>query len=226
VPQQFFATSMVLTPLLRGLFGLEVDAPAGTLSVAPWIPPGSEQLQVRNLSVGGARLSLTVTDAGDGKLMLVVAADANAPAKTPLKIRFAPPGLGSAEGVLSPGKSSLELQVAAPRTWAVYVASTPAVIGERSTAARIVAERTSGSEYRVTIEAPAGANVPLLVQAPAGAHVRGDEGGGAVVGMTSEFKSLDTAFKRFASHATVLEVRMPRDGADADGYVRREVVLK
>ncbi len=30
VPQQFFATSMVLTPLVRGLLGVEVDAPAGT----------------------------------------------------------------------------------------------------------------------------------------------------------------------------------------------------
>ena len=29
VPQQLCATSMILTPLLRGMMGIEVDAPAG-----------------------------------------------------------------------------------------------------------------------------------------------------------------------------------------------------
>ncbi|MBK8060793.1 MAG: hypothetical protein IPK33_23750 [Gemmatimonadetes bacterium] len=35
VPHQFFATSMVLTPLVRGLLGIEVDAPAGAPARGP-----------------------------------------------------------------------------------------------------------------------------------------------------------------------------------------------
>ncbi|HEV8197916.1 MAG TPA: GH116 family glycosyl hydrolase, partial [Gemmatimonadales bacterium] len=38
VPQQFFATSMVLTPLLRGLLGVDVDVPARRLTIAPHLP--------------------------------------------------------------------------------------------------------------------------------------------------------------------------------------------
>ena len=39
VPQQFFATSMVLTPLIRGLLGVDVDAPARRVTIAPHLPP-------------------------------------------------------------------------------------------------------------------------------------------------------------------------------------------
>jgi hypothetical protein len=226
VPQQFFATSMILTPLLRGMLGLEVDAPAGRLTVAPWVPPTSEQLRVENLSVGGARLTLVVTDAGDGQVTLDVSADRAAPLTSALTVRFAPPGRGTVEGVLAAGAATLHLRVAAPRTWAVYLPVQPARIGERSASARIVAERRDGAEYRVTVEAPAGAVVRLWVQAPAGAKVRGDEGGGPVGGMGRDAMSGAMPSARFAAHAAMLDVQMPSAGADVDGYVRREIKLR
>src|SRR2546426_3810387 len=39
VPQQFFATSMLLTPLVRGLLGWEADVPADRVRPAPHPPP-------------------------------------------------------------------------------------------------------------------------------------------------------------------------------------------
>ena len=83
-----------------------------------------------------------------------------------------------------------------------------------------------GATYHVTVEALAGTTVRLWVQAPRGATVRGDEGGGPLGMIPNDFGAIDTPFKRFATHAPVLTVVMPREGADADGYVRREVVLK
>ncbi|MFN8581685.1 MAG: hypothetical protein U0163_12005 [Gemmatimonadaceae bacterium] len=58
MPQQFFATSMVLTPLLRGLVGLDVDAPAGKLKVAPHLPPEWDSVRVEHIRVGGESVSL------------------------------------------------------------------------------------------------------------------------------------------------------------------------
>ena len=39
VPQQFFATSMLVSPIVYGLLGLEPDAPAGRARLAPQLPP-------------------------------------------------------------------------------------------------------------------------------------------------------------------------------------------
>ncbi len=58
VPQQFFATSMFLTPLLRGAFGLDPDAPRGELSLAPHLFDRPGSYQVRGVRVGAASLDI------------------------------------------------------------------------------------------------------------------------------------------------------------------------
>src|SRR5206468_10983674 len=60
VPQQFFATSMVLTPLLRGLLGIDVDAPAHRLTLAPHLPPDWDSLRVDNVTLGSAVVALSI----------------------------------------------------------------------------------------------------------------------------------------------------------------------
>ena len=52
VPQQFFATSMLVTPLVAGLLGFEPDAPRGRARLAPALPPQWERAAVRRLPVG------------------------------------------------------------------------------------------------------------------------------------------------------------------------------
>jgi glycogen debranching enzyme len=52
VPQQFFATSMFVTPLLRGLIGWDADAPAKRARLAPALPPAWPGVEVRRLRVG------------------------------------------------------------------------------------------------------------------------------------------------------------------------------
>jgi hypothetical protein len=60
VPQQFFATSMLVTPLVRGLLGLQADAPAGTLSVEPHLPARWDSVRVRGFRVGADTVDLRV----------------------------------------------------------------------------------------------------------------------------------------------------------------------
>ena len=52
VPQQFFATSMLVSPLMMGLFGWEPDAPNQRARLAPQMPPQWERTTARNLQVG------------------------------------------------------------------------------------------------------------------------------------------------------------------------------
>src|SRR5262249_38695427 len=60
VPHQFFATSMVLTPLIRGLLGIDVDAPRGRITLAPPLPPSWDSVSVENVPVGRGTIALTI----------------------------------------------------------------------------------------------------------------------------------------------------------------------
>jgi hypothetical protein len=58
VPHQFFASSMLLTPLVRGLLGWDPDAPRGKALLAPQPHPAWSGLRVENLSVGETRIRM------------------------------------------------------------------------------------------------------------------------------------------------------------------------
>ncbi len=60
VPHQFFATSMIPTPLFRGLLGLEADAPRDALRFSPQLPVDWGSLSVRKYPVGASRLDIDV----------------------------------------------------------------------------------------------------------------------------------------------------------------------
>ena len=52
VPHQFFATSALVTPLLRGVIGWEPDAPLDRVRLAPQLPPDWPAVTVRRLRAG------------------------------------------------------------------------------------------------------------------------------------------------------------------------------
>jgi len=87
VPQQFFATSMFLTPLLRGAFGIEADAPRGSLTLAPHLFDQPGEHVVRRVRVGSAVLDVTfrVTDTTFGASIRRVV-----PGVLPLTLHFDP----------------------------------------------------------------------------------------------------------------------------------------
>jgi glycogen debranching enzyme len=59
VPQQFFATSMLVSPLLRGMVGWAPDAPRGRARLGPQLPPDWTEMEVRGLRAGDARVDAT-----------------------------------------------------------------------------------------------------------------------------------------------------------------------
>ncbi len=56
VPHQFFGSSMLATPLARGLLGWEPNAPEGRATLAPQLPPSWRSVRAKNLKVGGSRI--------------------------------------------------------------------------------------------------------------------------------------------------------------------------
>ena len=55
---QLWSSAMVVTPVLRGLFGVQVDAIAGTVTVAPHLPADWDSAQVNHLHVGASIVNL------------------------------------------------------------------------------------------------------------------------------------------------------------------------
>ena len=207
VPQQFFATSMVLTPLIRGLLGITVDAPAHRVTIAPHLPPSWDSVSVDNVPVGRGALSFTVRRSAGG---IVLAARRTGPDREPLDLIFSPAlPLGArvttadAKTEVTPGDvhaavrttigTSATLRVAYSGGWSIVPPDMPAVIGERSRAPRIRSERLEaarrgappGTErYVVSLEGLAGRTYAFRIGAPSNlaAHDLGAETtGGASV---------------------------------------------
>ena len=55
-PHQIWSAAMVISPLLRGLFGLEVNAIDHTLTLSPHLPTGWSRFSIGNIRVGENRL--------------------------------------------------------------------------------------------------------------------------------------------------------------------------
>ena len=164
VPQQFFATSMVLTPLIRGLLGIEVDAPAHRLTMAPHLPPDWDSLGARNIVIAGATVDLALRRTAGGMRLDLTRRGA----VFPIDVVFSPAfALGSVLDTAPAGdvhvsttgtlRDSLTLTV--QRTGPGFSLIAPradVAIGDRSSALRVLSERLVNGQYRATLEGRAG----------------------------------------------------------------------
>ena len=77
-PHQIWSAAMVVSPLLRGMFGLHSDAAKGTLTFAPHVPADWTSFRIANVPVGSTKLDLHYSkDAGEIKLEVKVTGDAS-----------------------------------------------------------------------------------------------------------------------------------------------------
>ena len=61
---QLWSSAMVISPVMRGIFGVEWNAAAKTLSVTPSLPADWEQAKLRRVPLGDARLDVVMTRDG------------------------------------------------------------------------------------------------------------------------------------------------------------------
>ena len=64
-PHQIWSSAMVISPLLRGLMGLEVNALNSSVTFAPHVPAGWSDFAIRNVRVGSAQLDFAYHNVGE-----------------------------------------------------------------------------------------------------------------------------------------------------------------
>ena len=166
VPQQFFATSMILTPLVRGLLGIDVDAPARRLTIAPHLPPDWDSVRARNIPVGSAVVDVALRRTIDGFRAELRRRGNGAPIDIvfspalPLGASTALPTTPTAgdlhatvRGVL---RDTLTMDVGYRGGWSIVAPRNEVGIGDRSSAARVLSERLVDGKYTVALEGRAG----------------------------------------------------------------------
>jgi glycogen debranching enzyme len=234
VPQQFFATSMVLTPLIRGLLGLEVDAPGHRLTVAPHLPPDWDSVTVEHVPVGRAQVTLTMRRTGAGMTLTTTRERGEA---TPLEVAFAPAlPLGariatSGATVQSfPGDQHATVRGALDRQltltvnysggWAIVPPVMPPSIGARSAAPRVVSERIVNGDYQVAMEGIAGRSYTFRVLTPV------TDASTPIRAMSGEAGAIGVERVPDAPRARLVTVTFPSAGApNSDNYVAAAIRL-
>ncbi len=211
VPQQFFATSMVLTPLIRGLLGIEVDGPRRTVTIAPHLPPSWDSVAVSNVPVGAERVSFVVRRRA-GVITLEAERSGGADG-TPLTVTFAPAlPLGAQITSTSVERAAHAGDVHAATTvqldrrgeatisysggFSIEAPTVAPAIGARSTAPRVISERLVGGTYTAALEGIAGTTWSFRVTTPASNGI-----------------------------ARSIRVTFPTAGASADGYTSTTITL-
>lgn len=236
VPHQFFATSMVITPLVRGLLGIDVDAPAGRLTLAPRLPAEWDSVRVDGIAVGRERLNAVIRRRAGSYTAEVWRAGGDA--GVPVDVTFAPAlplgarqvvTMGTAtDTVRSPGatvvpqvtrmRERVRLGISWQGGWEVVAPLPAARIGDRSQQLRVLGERMEGEGYALTLQGRARQAYQLRVRGPS-----------AVTAVRVEpvevvMPALQLG-ERDAAGWQPLRITMPATGGDDDDYVTIRLVF-
>ena len=142
---QLWSSAMVITPTLRGLFGISIDAQTKTITVNPHLPAGWEKAWVRNLRVGADTVDLSFGFGMDGQRTVEMESHGDA------KIKLAT----AIEGAKWKGD---EIEI--PRRPVVEIEPLfePPVPGRRTQSVRVLNESLGDHRLRVTLEGMAGSD--------------------------------------------------------------------
>jgi glycogen debranching enzyme len=148
---QLWSSAMVITPTLRGLFGISIDAQSKTITVNPHIPATWDHAEVRNLRIGSDTADLIFTQTHDALTVSLRSA-------TGVKLRC--------EDSLVHSFSNGNLLISrAPVEIGTFVE--PPLPGSRTQSFRVLSQQRADRKLTLTLEGPAGsdARLPLVLNA-------------------------------------------------------------
>jgi len=212
VPQQFFSTSMLLTPLIRGLIGWEADVPADRVTLAPHLPATWDSLTVERMPAGTGRYRAAFRQTPDSFIVTLT----RTAGRSVDTLRYAP-ALPLGAHVQEVSVDGATVTVPAPReTGADVHLDFPVAIRDRTT---IVVRHTPG--YAVLLDPPTPArgegssSLKLIAQRLAGdTLVQVVQG---VAGRTYRWRV------RTPTGVAEVEATIPGPGDAVDGYATWEV---
>jgi glycogen debranching enzyme len=136
---QIWSSAMVLTPALRGLFGLDWDALKKTLRLAPHLPADWDEALLRNVHLGSSQFDLAYRREGQ---RLIVQVQGTNPVDICLEVK----GIAQ-EGCLNQASIPLpEVEIGIPHGLPPPGAGTGQL--------KVVDEQFSERRYAITLEAP------------------------------------------------------------------------
>ena len=148
---QLWSSAMVITPTLRGLFGIDIDAQTKTITVNPHLPASWDHVIIRNLSVGQQTLELFLDQVGSQTTIAI-----HVPAELGIKL------MSTQEGakILEDGRVALPRHPVEVGPFLQQL--TP---GDRSHQVRIVREEFADKQLTLTMEGLAGSEclLPLVM---------------------------------------------------------------
>ena len=217
VPQQFFATSMLVSPIVYGMLGFEPDAPAGRARLAPQLPPQWGRLKVEGLAVGASRLDVEFEQQAHGLRMRLVP---RGPALT-LELRPMPPVGASGVAARLDGRSvaanpgvSVTLS-GSPRvlelSWAGGLALEPPLMalepGQADQGVRVLGFEAVPRGFRLAVEGLSGSTATLRLhgEAPTSAE-------GARLRRAGDVTEVEVALPPSVERFSRAEVRLLRPG--------------
>ncbi len=224
--QQIWSQAMVVSPLLRGLFGLEVEDAGRTLGFAPQLPPDWEEAALRNVGAGNSRCDIAVTRTpgrleialsrtrGEGALRLVLSPALALDARVRSVTRdgqvaaFESSRLGDVQRVATTVEGDwreLRVRFEYDEGTEAYVSAETPEAGARSAGLRLLRARAEGHVLRLSLQGLGGHSYPLRVRSPRAPQAQD--------GVTVK-----------PAGAGVWEVGVGFEGA-ADQYVARDLAL-
>jgi glycogen debranching enzyme len=195
-PHQIWSSAMVISPILRGMMGLEVNALTNTVTLAPHVPPAWKDFAIRNVRVGTAQIgfayhvvgediSLEITRRGDAKVQVVFS-----PAVSlRTKVLAADVGGAKVEPKITANENDQHVTFSVPLTgeettvhlrvtgnFAMGYSYAPPLAGASSSGLKFVSREWNSNRDRLTVQLAGVAgesyNVPLF-HAPSGIGVEG-----------------------------------------------------
>ena len=152
---QLWSSAMVITPILRGLFGISVDAQTKTITVNPHLPAGWDHAEVKNLRVGDEAVDLKFSQTNNALLIWL-----RGSTKSAVHLQ----GAGSTRATSLPDQG-ISIARHPVEVGTLYRKPIP---GDRTQSPRVVNEEYGERKLSLTVEGLAGeqAQLPIFVTAP------------------------------------------------------------
>ena len=194
VPEQIWSSGVLITTLMRGVLGLDPNAPAAELRWTPHLPPGWSSVTIKNLPVGRSTVSLQMKQSDTGIDLHVSQTGSNPAAivfapEVPLGARNLRASLNGqavratirsyeqdahAEVRLS-GEANAEVTLRFEPGVRPWVQVTHLAIGDESHGLRVLSSKLENHTYSAEVEGPPNACEPFSITTPW--HLTHVEGG-------------------------------------------------
>ena len=222
-PHQIWSAAMVISPILRGMFGLRIDAEKHQLTLAPHVPVNWTEFAIRNVRVGDAAvdidyrktadsIQLQIKRTGNGDLSLEFAPSFSLRTQVtsvqlngkPLKFKLQPNAQDQHLYLRLPVQANSELVIYMKNDFGLTYTNELPTLGSASRELRVIDESWNATRNQLTLDVSgrAGSNYEMDVWNP------------------SQISSAEGAS---LSKSGKLEIRMPQGAAES--YVPQKIVL-